>query len=122
VGTAIGRTVTGSTAVVVAPIDALAAVVIAGTTGDEKGGNFVSSPESDVRWLGLGATPPWVTVNAPITTKAPPPITAAISLVREFMVILPFRNFPQTNYAEASALDDPADFFAFIICRPEPMK
>jgi hypothetical protein len=110
VGDAIGRAVSGATAVVVAPIDAFAAVVIAGTTGDEKGGNFVSSPESDVRWLGLGAITPWVTVNAPITTKAPPPITAATSLVREFMVILPFRNFLQNYYAASPTAGRPGPF------------
>jgi hypothetical protein len=113
VGTAIGRAVSGATAVVVAPIDAFAAVVIAGTTGDEKGGNFVSSPESDVRWLGLGAIPPWVTVKAPITTKAPPPTTAASSLVRlpemptraerELMIINTFHIF----HTEHSQLTHP---------------
>jgi len=114
VGDAIGRAVSGATAVVVAPIDAFAAVVIAGTTGDEKGGNFVSSPESDVRWLGLGATTPWVTVNAPITTKAPPPITAATSLVRDFMVILPFGNFRRTTAPSHPPLDDPANFLCLV--------
>lgn len=73
----------GAIDVVVAPIDIPAAsVFIAGTTGDEKVGNFDSSPESDINVLERGCMPLWATPRTPISAIAPLPITAAANLVR----------------------------------------